>query len=339
MCSTSAAKSETGHLLEQVLDLDALRAAWERVARNRGTAGADGVTMRRFGFLLDSNLLHLADAVRDGSYRPGKPRKVVIRTGSGARRKTRVITILPVRDRVLQRAALDVLEPLFEARFLPCSFAYRPGRSVTGAVNRVITLRDRGRAWVVDADIQDCFASVDHALLDSMLASAIPDPSLLALLRQWIAAGGRGIPLGGVICPLLCNIYLHELDLALTRRHYPLVRYADDFVILCRSRSEAERVLRSTARILSHLKLELNAHKTKLVSFDEGFTYLGVRFEGDICRCDVNGKHLTARNRFPIWLPIIPDSYDGTSWQLASCSSVVSARSARVITTVLSGGI
>lgn len=288
--------------LEEVLTLAQLRAAWDEVRANRGAAGGDGVSLGRFEHLLQANLLRLGDDVRAGRYVPGRVRLVEIRTGT----KVRTLTILPVSDRVLQRAALDALTPVLDPGFLQCSFGYRPGRSVRDAVARVVRLRNHGKRWVLDADIRDCFGSLDHDVLREVLAGQIADRGLLDLLDLWIGRpsraargicmlGGRGIPLGAVISPLFCNLYLHRLDVALQERRFHVVRYADDFIVLCRDEEEAQRALRATQRILAELRLELHEGKTRVVSFDEGFDFLGVHFRGDETHFEHEGKHIRLR--------------------------------------------
>jgi group II intron reverse transcriptase/maturase len=207
----------------------------------------------------------------------------------------------PVRDRVLQRSALEVLTPLGERLFLPCSYGYRPGRCLQDAVERIVRLRDRGFDWVVDADIHDCFASLDRELLHRFVERLVPDPGLRRLLDLWMGAAhhpgrapaGRGVPLGAVISPFLCNVYLHQLDAALGRRRLQPVRYADDFVVLCRSREHAEWALRAVEKVLRGLRLEPNPLKTRIVGFEEGFDFLGVHFEGTDYSYHYRGMHVT----------------------------------------------
>lgn len=272
-------------LLAQALELDNLYLAWDEVRQNRGSAGGDRITLARFERRLEINLLGLADRVQTGQYRPGKVRLVTIWTGS----KRREIAIWCVADRVLQRAVLHVLEPIFEREFLPSSFGYRPGRSVSGAVQQVLQLRDQGHTWVVDADIKDCFLRLDHGLLMEWLGGEVMDQDLLDLVSTWLPQGrprsvrrageARGISLGGVISPLLCNIYLHRMDQGLARARLQLVRYADDFVVLCQARWERDQALGFITAILDEIRLEVNPTKTRLTTFDEGFTFLGVAFE------------------------------------------------------------
>jgi CRISPR-associated protein Cas1 len=287
-------------LLAQALDLDNLYLAWREVRENKGGPGGDLVTLHRFERRLELNLLHLAERVQAGAYQPGKVRMVTIRTGS----KLREIAIWCVADRVLQRAVLQVLDPIFEPLFLPTSFGYRAGRSVADAIQRVLTLRDQGHLWVVDADIRDCFPSLDHQTILSLLGRRIVDQDLLDLMAQWLPYGRprtlrrtqqpRGISLGCVVSPLLCNVYLHQLDLALHRARLQWVRYADDFVVLCRTQAERDRAAELTCNALESLKLELHPTKTRLTSFDGGFTFLGVTFERGKYRYEWYGKHVEA---------------------------------------------
>ena len=303
-----------GALLERVLELETLRQAWLDVRRNRGSAGGDGVSLKRFGHLVDHNLLQLADDVRDGDYRPRKVRRVPITSGG----KERVITVLPIRDRVLQRAALDILTPIVDPWFLKMSYGYRPGRSLHDAVERIVKLRDNGRLWVVDADIADCFGSLDHTILRQYLERVVPDPALVDLLSLWMDGdatsddGDRGIDLGAVISPLFCNLYLHQFDVDLVTRRYHPVRYADDFVLLCKSREEAERALRTVMRLLKRVKLRVNREKTSICHFDDGFDFLGVHFEGYEYSYTVDDKLLVFDGPWPHpWSELVPPQPEG----------------------------
>lgn len=272
-------------LMSRVLDLDNLYVAWKEVQENRGAAGGDLVTLVRFGSRLELNLLHLAERVQTGNYQPGKVRLVTIFTG----RKEREIAIWCVADRVLQRAVMQVIEPLFERMFLPCSFGYRKHRSVADAVRRIIVLRDGGYNWVVDADILNCFPSLSHGMLISLLRRRIMDQDILDLIATWLPYGrpraarrsqeSLGISLGAVISPLLCNVCLHELDKVLRGEHLQSVRYADDFVVLCLNSAERDSALDTIQTTLRSLTLEINTKKTRLTSFKEGFTFLGVTFK------------------------------------------------------------
>lgn len=265
-------------LLDLVLAPGQLRHAWRLVRANHGVPGSDGVTIARFERDLAANLTALARDVRAGVYRPASPLPLQMRRGT----KVRLLAIPTVRDRVLQRATLDVLTPRCDPRFAAGSFGYRPGLGVRQAVARIAALRRQGLLWVVDADIADCFASFDHARLRRVVREFVPDPAVCALLDAWIALPGwrRGVPLGSVVSPFFCNIYLHALDLALDRRGFPAVRYADDFIVLAPDPARAGQALGATQAILRDLRLELNPRKTGIVSFAAGFTFLGVTFRG-----------------------------------------------------------
>ncbi len=296
-------------LLPRILDMDTLAQAWGEVRANRGAAGGDLITLARFERRLELNLLHLGERVQDGSYVPGKVRLVRILTGQ----KLREIAVWCVADRVLQRAVLDVLEPTFERLFLPTSFGYRPGRSVNSAIRKLVALRDLGFNFIVDADIRNCFPSLDHQLLMDLLRRRIADQDVLRLFALWLPYGRPrtvrrsqqpvGISLGAVVSPLLCNVYLHQLDMALRKEHLQVIRYADDFVILCRTPGERDRALEVTRAALFALRLELNAEKTHLTSFDDGFTFLGVAFKDNKFWYQRNGVKIEAERvswKFPV---------------------------------------
>jgi group II intron reverse transcriptase/maturase len=300
-------------LIDRVLSFDTLHFAWRRVEAKGGKPGGDGISLARFAQRIDANLLEIIDDVRAGAYRPGTVRMTTIRTGANERR----ISILPVRDRVLQRAALDVLTPVIDPTFLSCSFGYRPNLSIQDAVARIVDLRDRGLNWVIDADIRNCFGSLDHRLLARFLAEDVHDHDLCKLLTLWIAPPRvrvqprvRGIPLGAPISPLFCNFYLHRLDESLRRRALKSVRYADDFVVFCKSGAHAEQSLRSLEKVIAGLNLTLNLTKTRLTTFDEGFDFLGVHFEGSDYRYEVEGIEVIVDTVPPDWFFYHADTYE-----------------------------
>lgn len=305
--------------LDSILTLDALEWAWHRVRENKGAPGADGITTERFAMSLEANLLDLADEVLASQYEPGPVRFVLAQKPGKVRR----LAILTIRDRVLQRAVLDRLGPIAEPTFLPSSFGYRPGRSVQDAVERIVHLRNRGLTDVIDADIKSCFDNLDHELLVAFVCRQLPelDPRLLALIRQWIAMPARqrlhranrprtiGVLQGAPISPLLCNIYLHQMDASLQRKRLVSVRYADDFVVLCRSPEHANRGLREVQKILGGLRLALHPGKTRLTDFDRGFRFLGVTFEGNSYSYVTEGRKITIDTLPPEWFHYVQDGY------------------------------
>ncbi len=303
-------------LMRQVLRFDQIHDAWENVRANGGMAGGDSVTLKRFRHRLDEELLGLIDEAQSGDYRPGPARRVHMRTGG----KIRTLTVPPVRDRVLQRAVLDVLTPRIDPHFLHCSYGYRPGRSLHGAVQRIVTLRDRGLTAIVDADIRNCFGTLDHRMLAEVVAKHVPDLRLRELIALWYLpapgvlrprpAPSRGIELGAPISPLLCNMYLHQLDTSLIKRRLHLVRYADDFVVACRSPEEADRALRTVEKVLRGIRLAPNPAKTRLTSFAEGFTFLGVHFEGEGLWFEHRGMRIDIERTLPPDFPEWPTPYD-----------------------------
>jgi len=271
--------------LEQALSDGNLFAAWAKVRGNAGCAGVDGQTIEDFEERLLSNLELLRSEVRQGTYRPRPLLRVVIEEQGN---KSRPLSIPTVRDRTLQSAVSRVLTPVFEMEFEACSFAYRKGRSVDQAVRRVERLRELGFKWVVDADVRAFFDEIDHALMMEFVQELVTDPDILALVRAWLKAKvrdgksttriSRGVPQGSPISPLLANLYLDHFDEVLLDRNLRLVRFADDFLILCKSRDKAQHALEITREALAALKLCVNENKTRVVDFNSGFKFLGYQF-------------------------------------------------------------
>lgn len=272
------------HFLEALTEENLLR-AWRRVCDNRGCAGVDGVTIEDFESGLHFELERLREELAEGTYRPLPLLRILVEKREG---EARALCIPAVRDRVAQAAVLSVIEPILEAQFEECSFAYRKGRSVRQAVYRIKELRDEGYQWVVAADIDAFFDSVDHDLLLAKVHHFVPDPGIRRLVELWVKAEvwdgqavtrlTRGIPQGSVVSPILANLFLDDLDEELLRRGLKLVRYADDFVILSRERAQAEAALELTDTVLELLHLDLDDAKTNIVNFGQGFKYLGVLF-------------------------------------------------------------
>lgn len=276
-------------LIDKVYALSTLRAAFTRVKANQGAPGVDHVTVAMYEARLEANLAALSAALRDGTYRPQAIRRHWIPKGPHERRPLGIPT---VRDRLVQTALRLVLEPIFETTFAPHSYGFRPQRSTKQALRRVVTLLQAGYRYVVDADLQAYFDSIPHAPLRERVQSRVSDGRVLALidaflhqpifegLAQWTAE--EGTPQGAVISPLLANLYLDPLDHAVAAAGFEMVRYADDFVILCRTPEDADQALALIQRWTEAAGLRLHPTKTHLVDMQVpgGFDFLGYHFDG-----------------------------------------------------------
>ena len=267
-----------------------LARAFAKVWRNGGSAGADAQTVAHFARQAEAELARLAEQLRTGTYRPQPGRRAWIpKPGS---KEKRPLGIPAVRDRVVQAALRHVLEPIFETGFAEQSYGFRPGRGAKDALRRVDHLLKAGHDWVVDADLKSYFDTIPHDRLLALVQARVADGRVLALVESFLRAGvleenkgwqptERGTPQGGVISPLLANLYLDPFDHQMARAGWEMVRYADDFVILCRSEAEAQNALAEVRAWVAQAGLDLHPEKTRLVDMRQpgGFDFLGYHFE------------------------------------------------------------
>lgn len=276
-------------LIDKVYRAETLRAAWQKVKANGGAAGVDRQSVERFATRAEMYLEELSSALKKGTYKPQPVRRVEIAKGRG---KFRPLGIPVVKDRIVQTALKFVLEPIFEREFLSMSYGFRPGRGCKGALGEVQRLLKEGYTFVVDADLRSYFDTIPHEKLLKRVEEKVSDGRVLELIEayltqdivkemeRWTPTGGT--PQGAVISPLLANIYLHPLDCHIEQKSYRMVRYADDFVVLCQSSEQAQAALEEVRSWVEQNGLSLNHDKTHVGDCrqkGQGFDFLGYHFE------------------------------------------------------------
>ena len=275
-------------LIDKVYKRKNLEMAWERVKANRGSGGVDGETLETFEAQLGQQLDRLQQELKEDTYQPQPVRQHPIpkRDKPG---EYRLLGIPTIYDRVCQQALLNRLEPIFEPVFDDASFGYRRGRSTKDALRKIWKEIVGGSEWIVDADLRNFFGSVDHEKLLTLVAQRVADGRVLRLIEAMLKAGSygkgqlfpseRGTPQGGVVSPTLSNILLTPFDREMRLRGYQLTRYADDWVITCKSAAEARAAVEAAGRILKQLGVELHPQKTRIVHAQDGFEFLGYKIK------------------------------------------------------------
>jgi RNA-directed DNA polymerase len=280
-------KQKVHSLIDKVFSRTNLGLAWEKVKKNRGSAGLDDLTIAQFEERQEYYLDLLHRKLRDGTYQPQPVKRVEIEKADGGVRKLGIPTVL---DRVVQQALVQRMEPIFEPQFLDCSFGYRKGRSPHDAMRKVWQELCSGAYWLVDADLRAFFDTIAQEQLIDLIAEEISDGRVLQLVRDMLRAGvweeGRwaptetGVPQGGVASPLWSNIFLTPFDRWMTAQGFRLTRWADDFVVVCRTKAEAQRALASAERFLrEELGVALHPQKTRIVHVRQGFEFLGYKIK------------------------------------------------------------
>lgn len=278
-------------LIDKVHRGDNLQAAWHEVHKRKGCGGVDKVSLHQFEHHLEQRLEKLSTELQSGTYEPQSVLRTYIPKADG--RGRRPLGIPTIADRVVQAALRNVIEPIFERKFIDQSYGFRPGRGCKDALREVARLLAEGHTWVVDVDIKSYFDSIPHEELIDEVANEIADGRVLDLIRRFLRQGvlegmeqwqpEKGTPQGAVISPLLANIYLHPVDVIIRDAGFKMIRYADDMVIMCRTREEAEAALQALRSALEERQLELHPEKTGLVDATTrpGFQFLGYIFFGN----------------------------------------------------------
>ncbi|WP_462321927.1 group II intron reverse transcriptase/maturase [Halochromatium sp.] len=274
--------------MDKIYQRKNLAVAWEKVKQNRGAGGIDGTDLVAFEAELEANLDQLHEALKDGHYRPQPVLQHLI-PKAGKPGEYRPLGIPTIIDRVCQQALLNRLEPIFEPIFDDANFGYRRGRSTKDALSKIWRELEAGNEWVLDADLRDFFGSVDHEKLLTLVNQRVSDGRVLGLINQILEAGcvaeGQrlatedGVPQGGVISPLMSNILLTPFDREMRQRGFQVTRYADDWVVTCKTRQEAQAALAAAQRILDTLGVTLHTGKTRIVHVRQGFDFLGYKLK------------------------------------------------------------
>lgn len=273
-------------LIDKVYDMKNLDAAWQEVKKNKGSGGVDGMSIEAFRKQDWIRLWEIQRLLQENRYEPDPVRRKYIRKDNG---KWRPLGIPTIRDRIIQQAVRRVIEPLFEQDFYRHSYGFRKNCSAHQALDTVQQARKAGYEYVVDLDIQSYFDEIPHEQLMEKVRERVTDGKVLSLIQKWLTAGVMeddqfhetkiGSPQGGVISPLLANIYLNHFDWGMKEKGFPVVRYADDAIVFCRTREQAEKAYQTARNILEdELQLRMHPVKTKIVHFEEGFRFLGFDF-------------------------------------------------------------
>jgi len=280
-------KKRKVHSLTGRIDDRLMMQSFKAVKRNRGAAGIDKVSVQMFEENLDANLASLKRDLKTRDTFDAKPLRRVWIAKDAKGTKLRPLGIPAVRDRVAQEVIRRLLEPIFEPLFHDCSFGFRPGRSCHKALEKLLSFHEDGDRITLDADIAGFFDNIPHKLIVDTVAEEVADGNILNLIWKFLAAGVLengvfkpttiGTPQGGVISPLLANIVLNKLDWRLESAGYRFVRYADDFVVVCKTKAQANAALELVAEVMTELGLSLSPEKTKIASYGKGYDFLGFR--------------------------------------------------------------
>lgn len=293
-------------LVDKVYQMKNLELAWGKVKANRGAGGIDGQSLKGFAAEWETHLQRLHHELKTDTYRP-RPVKQKLIAKPGQPGKQRELGIPTVYDRVCQQALLNRLEPIFDPEFDEANFGYRKGRSPKDALRKIWQEIEGGHEWIVDADLKDFFGSADHEKLMVLIGQRVSDGRILTLIERMLKAGchvqGRiiptpvGTPQGSVISPLLSNILLTPFDREMRRKGYKVTRWADDWVVTCRTRAEAQAVLRAARGILEKLGVTLHAEKTRIVHVSHGFEFLGYKIKRGQRRLQLPANRIRSKAR------------------------------------------